>query len=68
MPPEILRYVIARTKIKKHIDFDTGPSLFETADEYERLVSNPPKNGDLNKKKEGCQRYSIRCFKIESSN
>ncbi|MEL0311250.1 MAG: lysine--tRNA ligase [Candidatus Poseidoniales archaeon] len=51
VPPEILRYVIARTKIKKHIDFDTGPSLFETADEYERLVSNPPKNGDLNKKK-----------------
>jgi len=29
VPPEILRYVIARTKIKKHIDFDTGPSLFE---------------------------------------
>ena len=43
--------MIARTKIKKHIDFDTGPSLFETADEYERLVSNPPKNGELNKKK-----------------
>ncbi len=51
VPPEILRYVIARTKIKKHIDFDTGPSLFETADEYERLVSNPPENKELNKKK-----------------
>ena len=51
VPPEILRYVIARTKIKKHIDFDTGPSLFETADEYERLVSNPPGNKELNKKK-----------------
>ena len=51
VPPEILRYVIARTKVKKHIDFDTGPSLFETADEYERLVSNPPSGEELNKKK-----------------
>ena len=51
VPPEILRYVIARTKIKKHIDFDTGPSLFETADEYERLVSNPPEDKELSKKK-----------------
>ena len=23
VPPEILRYIIARTKVKKHIDFDT---------------------------------------------
>tara|TARA_B100000900_G_scaffold159498_1_gene135449 strand:- start:10350 stop:11927 length:1578 start_codon:yes stop_codon:yes gene_type:complete len=51
VPPEILRYVIARTKIKKHIDFDTGPSLFETADEYERLVSNPPEDNELSKNK-----------------
>jgi len=51
VPPEILRYIIARTKVKKHIDFDTGPSLFETADEYERLVSNPPSGDNLNKKK-----------------
>ena len=26
----------------KHIDFDTGNMLFEIADEYERLASNPP--------------------------
>lgn len=51
VPPEILRYIIARTKVKKHIDFDTGPSLFETADEYERLVSNPPSGENLSKKK-----------------
>ena len=51
VPPEILRYIIARTKVKKHIDFDTGPSLFETADEYERLVSNPPSGEGLSKKK-----------------
>jgi lysyl-tRNA synthetase class 1 len=37
--------------VKKHIDFDTGPSLFETADEYERLVSSPPSGENLNKKK-----------------
>ena len=26
----------------RHIDFDTGPALFTTADEYERLVAEPP--------------------------
>ena len=26
----------------KHIDFNTGNMLFETADEYERLVKSPP--------------------------
>lgn len=41
VPPEILRYVIARSKINRHIEFDTGSALFQTADEYERLVSNP---------------------------
>ena len=41
VPPEILRYVIARSKINRHIEFDTGGALFRTADEYERLVSNP---------------------------
>ncbi len=51
VPPEILRYLIARTKIKKHIDFDTGPALFEMADEYERLVSNPPSDKEMSKKK-----------------
>ena len=42
VPPEILRYVIARSKVNRHIDFDTGAALFETADEYERMVANPP--------------------------
>ena len=42
VPPEIMRYVIARSKVGRHIDFDTGPALFTTADEYERLVANPP--------------------------
>jgi len=46
VPPEIMRYVIARSKVGRHIDFDTGPALFNTADEYERLVANPPGGSD----------------------
>jgi lysyl-tRNA synthetase class 1 len=42
VPPEIMRYVIARSKVGRHIDFDTGPALFQTADEYERLLAEPP--------------------------
>ena len=46
VPPEIMRYVIARNKVGRHIDFDTGPALFTTADEYERLIANPPSGSD----------------------
>tara|TARA_B110000014_G_scaffold84980_1_gene58209 strand:- start:1828 stop:3249 length:1422 start_codon:yes stop_codon:yes gene_type:complete len=46
VPPEIMRYVIARSKVGRHIDFDTGPALFQTADEYERLVTEPPGGSD----------------------
>lgn len=46
VPPEIMRYVIARGKVGRHIDFDTGPALFQTADEYERLVAEPPSDSD----------------------
>jgi lysyl-tRNA synthetase class 1 len=46
VPPEIMRYVIARGKVGRHIDFDTGPALFQTADEYERLVAEPPGESD----------------------
>ena len=46
VPPEIMRYIIARSKVGRHIDFDTGPALFQTADEYERLVANPPSGSD----------------------
>ena len=41
VPPEILRYIVARSKMNRHIEFDTGSTLFQTADEYERLVANP---------------------------
>jgi lysyl-tRNA synthetase class 1 len=52
VPPEILRYLIAGSKMNKHIDFNTGPALFQMADEYERLVANPPSGTDeeLNKR------------------
>jgi len=46
VPPEIMRYVVARGKVGRHIDFDTGPALFQTADEYERLVAEPPSGSD----------------------
>jgi lysyl-tRNA synthetase class 1 len=39
VPPEILRYLIARSKPNKAIDFDTGMGLVNLADEFERLCS-----------------------------
>jgi len=44
VPPEILRYLIASTKPKKAITFDTGMSLVELADEYERLAARDIKS------------------------
>ena len=40
VPPEIMRYLIARSQPKRHIDFDTGNALIELADEYQRKMSN----------------------------
>ena len=34
VPPEILRFLIARNKPNKHIEFDTGSALVELAEEY----------------------------------
>ena len=39
VPPEILRLLIAQSKPNKAIEFDTGMSLVNLADEYERLLS-----------------------------
>ncbi len=53
VPPEILRYIIARSKMNRHIEFDTGGMMFVIADEYERLVANPPKKKEgMSKRKE----------------
>lgn len=37
VPPEVLRYLIIRTKPEKHIQFDPGQPLLTLVDEYERL-------------------------------
>ena len=63
VPPEILRYVIARSKIGRHIEFDTGGALFEMADEYERLLTMPDEersqeNANQNRHKGGALRMS----------
>ena len=52
VPPEILRYLIAGSKMNRHIDFNTGSALFQMADEYERLVATPPNPdaGELTKR------------------
>ncbi len=50
VPPEILRYVIARSKINRHIEFDTGTALFEMADEYERYQTPEKEEGELSKR------------------
>jgi len=36
VPPEILRFLVANTKPKKAIEFDTGMGLVKLADEFER--------------------------------
>ena len=50
VPPEILRFLIARNKPNRHIEFDTGGSLLDLADQYERLLStwNPNEIPDDN--------------------
>lgn len=38
LPPEILRYLIIRTKPEKHIDFNPGLPLLNLVDEYDSAV------------------------------
>lgn len=44
VPPEVLRYLIIRTKPEKHIQFDPGQPLLTLVDEYERLRVQSRKN------------------------
>ena len=39
VPPEILRLLVAKSKPNKAIEFDTGMSLVNLADEYERMAA-----------------------------
>ncbi|MHC1755758.1 MAG: lysine--tRNA ligase [Methanosarcina sp.] len=54
VPPEVLRYLIIRTKPEKHIQFDPGQPLLTMVDEYERLREkfrdNDPSLGDFEKR------------------
>ncbi|MCQ1534543.1 lysine--tRNA ligase [Methanosarcina sp. KYL-1] len=54
VPPEVLRYLIIRTKPEKHIQFDPGQPLLTLVDEYERLRAkfreNDPTLGEFEKR------------------
>ena len=54
VPPEIMRYLVARNKPNRHIDFDTGTALIELADEYQRklgeLESGPGNLEDMSRR------------------
>ena len=39
VPPEVLRYLIIRSKPEKHIEFDPGVPLLNLIDEYDRRVN-----------------------------
>lgn len=70
VPPEILRYVIARSKVNRHIDFDTGETLFDTADEYERLVGelSDEVGENLSKRQKGAKETSLGALKLSQIN
>ena len=51
IPPEIMRYTIARSKINRHIDFDTGETLIKIVDEYERIRDSISSEGVSNRMK-----------------
>ncbi|MDG1524685.1 MAG: lysine--tRNA ligase [Candidatus Thalassarchaeaceae archaeon] len=38
VPPEIIRFLIAKNQPKRHIDFDTGSCLIELSDEYQQAI------------------------------
>lgn len=54
VPPEVLRYLIIRTKPEKHIKFDPGQPLLTLVDEYERLRTSfrekDPKLGEFDRR------------------
>lgn len=40
VPPEIIRFLIAKNQPKRHIDFDTGTCLIELSDEYQKSLDD----------------------------
>ncbi len=70
VPPEILRYSIARSKVNRHIDFDTGNTLFEMADEYERILSEASKKieGELSRRQEIAKKTNNGALRLSQIN
>lgn len=69
VPPEILRYLIARSKMSKHIDFNTGKMLFDIADEYERIASSPPTiEPDMPRRKRVAAETSLGALRMSQKN
>jgi len=48
VPSEILRYLIARSKPSKHLEFNTGDLLLNLADEYERTCQSVSESEEVN--------------------
>ena len=48
VPSEILRYLIARSKPSKHLEFNTGELLLNLADEYERTCQSVNSPDEVN--------------------
>ena len=48
VPSEILRYLIARSKPNKHLEFNTGDLLLNLADEYERTCQSVFESNEIN--------------------
>ncbi|BAB60385.1 tRNA synthetase Lys [Thermoplasma volcanium GSS1] len=58
MPPELLRFLIARVNPSRHIDFDPGLGLLNLFDEFERYL-NKYREGDIDGDSKAIIEYSL---------
>lgn len=65
VPPQILRFLIAKNKPNRHIDFDTGEALIELADIYERQISRIGEEGNI--PPEGMKRRKMVAWEVDRS-
>lgn len=61
LPPEILRYLIIRTKPEKHIRFDPSLPLLTLVDEYEKLSNNDTTNNSYDNRLKNLSHTSDIC-------
>jgi lysyl-tRNA synthetase class 1 len=62
VPPQIMRYLIARNQPKRHIEFDTGAALIELADEYQKImkdVYSPFDEGNLSRRQQVARKKHV---------